>query len=95
MVADSTLHGVSGISRSSRTSAFATAFAIAGATTMLAQATQSYDELADLRGYVETFERNGVTYYRARFAGFADRTQARTACDTLSSASINCLAVQG
>ena len=66
-----------------------------GATTMLAQATQSYDELADLRGYVETFERNGVTYYRARFAGFADRTQARTACDTLSSASINCLAVQG
>ena len=62
---------------------------------MLSQATQTYDQLANLRGYVETFERNGVLYYRARFAGFADRTQARTTCDALSEASINCLTVQG
>lgn len=62
---------------------------------MLSEATQTYDQLANLRSYVETFERNGVTYYRARFAGFADRTQARTTCDALSQASINCLTVQG
>jgi D-alanyl-D-alanine carboxypeptidase len=62
---------------------------------LLSEATQTYDQLANLRGYVETFERNGVLYYRARFAGFADRTQARTTCDALSQASINCLTVQG
>lgn len=62
---------------------------------MLSEATRTYDQLANLRSYVETFERNGVTYYRARFAGFADRTQARTTCDALSEASINCLTVQG
>jgi D-alanyl-D-alanine carboxypeptidase len=66
-----------------------------GANEMLSEATQTYDQLANLRSYVETFERNGVTYYRARFAGFADRTQARTTCDALASASINCLTVQG
>src|SRR5690606_16623406 len=66
-----------------------------GANRMLSDATQNYGQLADLRSYVEPFERNGVTYYRARFAGFADRTQARTTCDALSSAAINCLTVQG
>lgn len=66
-----------------------------GANDMLSQAKQTYDQLGDLRGYVETFERNGVIYYRARFAGFADRTQARTTCDALAAASINCLTVQG
>ncbi|WP_338610483.1 D-alanyl-D-alanine carboxypeptidase [Pelagibacterium nitratireducens] len=62
---------------------------------LLSEATRTYDQLANLRSYVETFERNGVTYYRARFAGFADRTQARTTCDALSQAAINCLTVQG
>src|SRR5690606_13209757 len=66
-----------------------------GANQMIADATQSYGQLTDLRSYVEPFERNGVTYYRARFAGFADRTQARTTCDALAADSINCLTVQG
>lgn len=66
-----------------------------GANQMLSQATQTNNQLGDLRGYVEPFDRNGVTYYRARFAGFADRSQARTTCDALTQASINCLAVQG
>ena len=66
-----------------------------GANRMIADAAQSYGQLADLRSYVEAFERNGVIYYRARFAGFADRTQARTTCDALAAASINCLTVQG
>lgn len=66
-----------------------------GASQMLAEATQTHGQLADLRSYIEPVERNGVTYYRARFAGFADRTQARTTCDALAAASINCLTVQG
>jgi D-alanyl-D-alanine carboxypeptidase len=62
---------------------------------MLSQASQSYGQLADLRGYVESFQRDGLTFYRARFAGFADRSQARSTCDALTQASINCLTVQG
>ncbi|RDE09795.1 serine hydrolase [Pelagibacterium lacus] len=62
---------------------------------MLATAAQEHAQLADLRSYVEPFQRDGVTYYRARFAGFADRTQARSTCDALSQSAINCLPVQG
>lgn len=62
---------------------------------LISQATQNVAQLGDLRSYVETFERNGQIYYRARFAGFADRNQARAACDMLVGAQINCLAVQG
>ncbi|WP_198669728.1 D-alanyl-D-alanine carboxypeptidase [Pelagibacterium sediminicola] len=66
-----------------------------GADALLTQAAGTVDELRDLRSYVETFERNGQTFYRARFAGFADRGQARVACDALSAASMACLTVQG
>lgn len=62
---------------------------------LLDDATSRYEGLANLRSYVEMFERNGQTFYRARFAGFADRTQARATCDALTAAEINCLAVQG
>nr|WP_246472894.1 D-alanyl-D-alanine carboxypeptidase [Pelagibacterium limicola] len=66
-----------------------------GADALLAEATGAVSNFRDLRGYVETVERNGQTLYRARFAGFADRGQARAACDALSEASVNCLTVQG
>lgn len=62
---------------------------------LLAEAAQNVAQLGDLRSYVETFERNGQIYYRARFAGFADRNQARATCDMLAGAEMNCLAVQG
>lgn len=62
---------------------------------LLAEAAGSVTDLKDLRSYVETFDRNGQTFYRARFAGFADRNQARATCDALSEASMNCLTVQG
>ncbi|WP_127143388.1 serine hydrolase [Pelagibacterium montanilacus] len=62
---------------------------------LLTQATETVDDLANLRSYVETFERNGRVFYRARFAGFADRNQARSTCDRLTEGSVQCLAVQG
>jgi D-alanyl-D-alanine carboxypeptidase len=65
------------------------------ANALIAEAAGSVAELRDLRSYVEPFERNGQTFYRARFAGFADRGQARATCDALSEASMNCLTVQG
>lgn len=65
------------------------------AQTMIAAATQKSTNLTNARGYVETFVKNGQTFYRARFAGFADRSQARMTCDALTNAQINCIAVQG
>ena len=38
-------------------------------------------------------ERNGTTLYRARFAGFSDKEQARATCAKLKSKSFACLAV--
>lgn len=66
-----------------------------GANELLAEAASNVADFQDLRPYVEPFERNGQTFYRARFAGFADRGQARAACDALTASSMNCLTVQG
>ncbi|WP_404403661.1 SPOR domain-containing protein [Pelagibacterium halotolerans] len=66
-----------------------------GANALIAEATSTYAQLADLRSYVETFNRNGQTFYRARFAGFADRNQASATCDQLTRQQLSCLAVQG
>jgi D-alanyl-D-alanine carboxypeptidase len=66
-----------------------------GAQSLLADASGKVEPLSNLRSYVEPFERNGQTFYRARFAGFADRNQARSTCDELAKADISCLAIQG
>lgn len=60
---------------------------------LLDQASANHDLLADLRSYVETINRNGQTIYRARFAGFANRSQASATCNKL--AHMGCLAVHG
>lgn len=65
------------------------------ANALLSEAAASHTQLADLRSYVETFNRNGQTFYRARFAGFADRSQASATCDRLTRDDMSCLAVQG
>lgn len=67
----------------------------AAAAALIADAAGTVAPLSSLRSYVEPVERNGQTFYRARFAGFADRNQARAACDQLVAADIACLAVQG
>jgi len=44
--------------------------------------------------FVEQFVKSGVTYHRARFAGFASKSQAWNACSALESHSYSCLAYQ-
>jgi D-alanyl-D-alanine carboxypeptidase len=49
--------------------------------------------LASLHPLTQEVERNGITLYRARFAGFVDKEGARAACAKLKSKAIACLAV--
>ena len=41
-----------------------------------------------------TFEKDGVTYYRARFGGFGSKSAAWNACNALKKKKIDCYAVQ-
>lgn len=64
-----------------------------GARTLLSSASGSLGN--DYRSYVERFEKNGQVFYRARFAGFAERQQAASACEQLKKKNMSCLALQG
>lgn len=50
--------------------------------------------LGNREPYVEQFVKGGVTYHRARFAGFASKSQAWGACSALESYNYSCLAYQ-
>jgi D-alanyl-D-alanine carboxypeptidase len=50
--------------------------------------------LADASGYTVTFDKDGVTYYRARFGGFGSKDAAWNACNALKKKKITCYAVQ-
>lgn len=50
--------------------------------------------LADAKGYTVTFEKGGVTYYRARFGGFGSKNAAWDACNSLKKKRIACYAVE-
>lgn len=65
-----------------------------GARQLLSNATGKVKSLIDLRTYVEKIERNGQTFYRARFIGFGDRNQATQMCATLKKENMSCLAMQ-
>ncbi len=65
-----------------------------GAQSLLTEAVSEVDNLADFRSFVETTQKNGQTFYRARFAGFGDREQARTICEKLKQKNMSCLAMQ-
>jgi D-alanyl-D-alanine carboxypeptidase len=49
--------------------------------------------LASAEAVTQRVDRNGTTLYRARFAGFAGKDEARDACALLKRNSISCLAV--
>ena len=53
-----------------------------------------FAELGSFEPYVERFEKNGQTFYRARFAGFGDRDAATAMCNELKKAKLSCLAMQ-
>ncbi len=50
-------------------------------------------ELASLHPVTQEVESGGTTLYRARFAGFSDKEEARATCQKLKSKSFSCLAV--
>ncbi len=50
-------------------------------------------ELASAQSVTQPVEKSGTTLYRARFAGFAGKTEARAVCARLKRKSVNCLAV--
>jgi D-alanyl-D-alanine carboxypeptidase len=66
-----------------------------GANKLLNTASTKLDALTDLRPYVERFEKNGQTYYRARFVGFGNSSDANSMCNELKRAKLSCLALQG
>jgi D-alanyl-D-alanine carboxypeptidase len=65
-----------------------------GAKQLLGTASGKIASLVDLRPYVERFDKDGQTFYRARFIGFGGRDQATTMCDQLKRAKMSCLAMQ-
>jgi D-alanyl-D-alanine carboxypeptidase len=65
------------------------------ARSMLSDAAGKVGGLGDFRSYVERFEKNGQTFYRARFVGFGDRDDATTMCNRLKDQNLACLAMQG
>ncbi|CAN7722481.1 SPOR domain-containing protein [Mesorhizobium sp. LjNodule214] len=50
--------------------------------------------LADAAGFTVAFDKDGVTYYRARFGGFGSKSAAWNACSALKKKKIACYAVQ-
>ncbi|BCG94790.1 SPOR domain-containing protein [Mesorhizobium sp. 131-2-1] len=50
--------------------------------------------LADAAGFTVAFDKDGVTYYRARFGGFSSKDAAWDACNALKKKKISCYAVQ-
>ena len=49
--------------------------------------------LGEVENYTETVDKNGTTLYRARFAGFASKSQAWDACKVLKRKRFACLAL--
>ncbi len=50
--------------------------------------------LADASGFTMPFEKDGVTYYRARYAGFESKNDAWAACNALKKKKLDCYAVR-
>ena len=61
---------------------------------MLSDAAGKVGKLGDFRSYVERFDKNGQTFYRARFVGFGGRDDATALCDQLKQQDLSCLAMQ-
>jgi D-alanyl-D-alanine carboxypeptidase len=50
--------------------------------------------LANASAYTLPFDKDGVTYYRARFSGFSSKTAAWNACSALKKKKIACYAIE-
>jgi D-alanyl-D-alanine carboxypeptidase len=67
----------------------------AGASGLLAKAADEIASLASFHSFVQRFEKDGQTYYRARFGGFTGQGAANDMCKQLKQAKMSCLAMQG
>ncbi|HEY9012698.1 MAG TPA: serine hydrolase [Devosia sp.] len=66
----------------------------AGASSLLSDAASGVSALGNMKSYVEKFEKNGQVFFRARFAGFAGRDDAKAMCSELKKVKMSCLAMQ-
>ena len=65
-----------------------------GANGLIDSAGQKVGALAKFQGFVQRFEKDGQTYFRARFGGFAGQDAANDMCKQLKQAKMSCLAMQ-
>ena len=65
-----------------------------GANGLISGASGKLSALAQHQGFVQRFEKDGQTYFRARFGGFAGQDAANGACKQLKQANMSCLAMQ-
>ena len=64
------------------------------ATAIAKTAKQAPGVLSASAAFTTTFDKGGVTYYRARFGGFKSKAQAWQACTALKKKKIACYAVE-
>lgn len=65
-----------------------------GANGLISGAASKIGALAQYQGFVQRFEKDGQTYFRARFGGFAGQDAANDICKQLKQANMSCLAMQ-
>jgi len=65
-----------------------------GANGLLDNASSKVRSLGKFQSYVERFEKDGQTYFRARFGGFPGQSAANDMCKQLKQAKMSCLAMQ-
>ena len=66
-----------------------------GANGLIQNASGKVRSLAKLNGYVQRFDKDGQTFFRARFSGFSGQSAANDMCKQLKQAKMSCLAMQG
>lgn len=65
-----------------------------GANGLIKSATGKIRSLAKFDGFVQRFDKDGQTFFRARFGGFSGQSAANDMCKQLKQAKLSCLAMQ-
>jgi D-alanyl-D-alanine carboxypeptidase len=65
-----------------------------GANTLLSDATGKVGSLTGFEPFIQRFEKDGQTYFRARFGGFSGKDAANDMCKQLKQVKMSCLAMQ-
>jgi len=65
-----------------------------GANGLIGNAEGKVRSLGKFKGFVERFEKDGQTFFRARFGGFSGQSAANDMCKQLKQAKMSCLAMQ-